>query len=166
MLEMLFSMPLGVLFGVLFKVLFSVLFNVLFSVLLSVLFNGRFDADVSFDVSFDVSLDVSFFVCLARFSLVAASLSRVALRLEVILEPTADFSSLSFEPPTPASLALLAAIFSLREPSFMVVLLAGDGAVWLVWFAAGEGVARTGVVTGIDAGAGCAEAVLCVALGP
>jgi len=130
MLEMLFSMPLGVLFGVLFKVLFSVLFNVLFRVLLSVLFNETFDIDVSFDVS----LDVSFFVCLARFALVAASLSRVALRLEEMLEPTADFWSLSFEPFTPSSLALLAANFSLSELRSTVVLLAGVGAaaVWLV----------------------------------
>lgn len=126
---MLFSIPPGVLFRVLFKVLFSVLFKVLFSVL----FNEAFDIDVSFDVSFDASVDVSFFVCLARFALVAASLSRVALRLEEMLEPTADFWSLSFEPFTTSSLALLAANFSLRELRSTVVLFAGAAAAAAVW---------------------------------
>jgi hypothetical protein len=119
MLDMLFSMLFEVPFGVLFKVLFRVLFNVL----LSDLFKVAFDGDVLFDVLFCVFL--------VRFVLVAASLSRAALRLELILSPIADFWPLEFELPTPPSLNLLAAIFSLRELSLLlaVVLLAGAAAV-------------------------------------
>ena len=116
---MLFDMLLVVPFGVKFKVLFRVLFNLL----LSVLFNVAFD--------FDVLFDVLFCVFLVRSAFVAASLSRAALRLELILSPIADFWPLEFELPTPPSLNLLAAIFSLRELSLplAVVLLAGAAAV-------------------------------------
>ena len=118
MLEMLFDMPLVVPFGVEFKVLFRVLFNLL----LSVLFNVAFD--------FDVLFDVLFCVFLVRFDFVAASLSRAALRLELILSLTLDFWPLVFELPAVPSLDWTAAILSLREVSLMPVeLLAGAEAV-------------------------------------
>ena len=93
---------------------------VLFDVLLSVLFSVAFDADVLFDVLFCVFL--------ARFALVAASLSRVALRLELIFAPTADFWLLLSVLPTLPSLDLVAAIFSLRELSLLAVELLAEAA--------------------------------------
>ena len=105
-----------------------------------------------------------FSVLLLRFPLVAASRSRTESRLELSFEPTADFwPSTGGSPPRPSSRALLAAIRSLREVSFVLVVLFVW--VWLVsvWLSFS---ATRGAVVGAIIGAGSADVALLVALAP